>query len=1300
MYNRLSLLAAALLLTPELLAAEPLVIAEPECAGISGLRPFWDRPVVLREDGATMELNRGDLLKGTAAIWAKDLDWHNGYCQYMEVVDPNYKVKPWDQSPGAIAFDAVHRSLLVRFPGCAQKIADEIAKGRSVVKLELLLPFRTAELMSIGYEAPSSFVGDMWDKQVPHWHAQAWRLRRPWKADNAMGPTYNDSCKGKVSWAKYGAQDEKSDRFPKFFGPVEVSQDKSEAIDVTASLADPSFGADLPTRLRGLEDCGFLVRKVEYYDMHFETPGYEWAAMTGGRAILVKAPQLRVTFADGKAEKIDLPKPMDPASGGEYKPTAVLPDDAEFAKLRDTYSFRKPDWMPDWQWKRVQELYGLGGHANAFPPERREYLKWIDDVLRTPPRTWHGFEAADQLALVYDFSKAFPQPVVDHLKLYWESWLMPERDTSDCVHNQYHQIWTQWRPLGSDYVDRTNDWRGNKSFYRESYCRYMSTMNFNHTAAIGALLGGELIGCERAIADGRYGLEMFPLRLWAWYDGTTQESIDHYYLAITMTDQKAFADYSPTAFDRLMGRSILWKTMEELADCYHPGLKRYVSTGGRTTPFYATQVQDGVQHIAHVMTKNGALTDLDKIQSREQEMRSKAVNKPPIIGHDLPPRRVAMQALKSPWAPDWLSEIFENKPLPFEMTATFRQWGSFLKEPKWKKSWLGQNYGVASYDFCTSPTINLQALWKRTPEPITSASDLGQLLIRFGYNRTNFIDTMKGGTLGNMGGSIAVLQHKGKMLVACSPNEDLKGSHFDPAKAEIKSLQTSICLFTLQDKPTWNIWIDGKEVSALPANAKAGSRIVVQDGVSFIGVVPLTATDLGRDVEVLIKEGGEPVAPQTGELDRESLLIESYFYRRDAKLDLAVNKQAIDDAFGGFVVETGDVAEYKDLAAFQKHMDDLQIGQKMENEVVSLSCKSGDDLLEMGFKPRGADSDGNQPASTWIPYRRVNGKWPYLAEGVERETPLSILGRKGKLEKNGAVLTMEPDQMGYIVTEPKTGTYMAANPLPDATWFRFEVKDGPTIEADGRIGLGFFTVQPTAGKLDILYGIHPTQPAEGLGSCLVVSGMAKKPEVVLNGSPLAKPVAALKIGGKDAWIIPLDDKADTAKVTETAITAARAEAAKAFAAGPGSMAKLVYEKGEHYLLTKPSVGAWSFQRQWPLGVAFRAETPEGAVVTADGRLAFLQLVINSKAGRVELFAPKYLYDAQGSQAYTDKATALLIAGCGEKPSVVINGHEVPGPFAKKTLGGKEYLVVPLYGLKPADNLEKTYAGAMKLLEGR
>ena len=41
-----------------------------------------------------------------------------------------------------------------------------------------------------------------------------------------------------------------------------------------------------------------------------------------------------------------------------------------------------------------------------------------------------------------------------------------------------------------------------------------------------------------------------------------------------------------------------------------------------------------------------------------------------------------------------------------------------------------------------------------------------------------------------------------------------------------------------------------------PVSLKAGQVITIKDGVSYIGIIPLPATDLGRTDEVVIGSGG------------------------------------------------------------------------------------------------------------------------------------------------------------------------------------------------------------------------------------------------------------------------------------------------------------------------------------------------------------------------------------------------------------------------------------------------------------
>ena len=113
---------------------------------------------------------------------------------------------------------------------------------------------------------------------------------------------------------------------------------------------------------------------------------------------------------------------------------------------------------------------------------------------------------------------------------------------------------------------------------------------------------------------------------------------------------------------------------------------------------------------------------------------------------------------------------------------------------------------------------------------------------------------------------------------------------------------------------------------------------------------------------------------------------------------------------GGFVFEFGDQSEYGDFAAFQKHMEEAKLDLKWDAE--KLTCQvaytSGKETLEMGVKT----DYGGGPTPGLFTERKVNGQWPYLAPGLERDTTLTQQGRTGRLEKNGAVLTNEPGRMG------------------------------------------------------------------------------------------------------------------------------------------------------------------------------------------------------------------------------------------------------------------------------------------------
>jgi len=1094
---------------PSVLAEGPdLRLGDPEMAGISGFREFWDKPIVVEADGAVTFSDQRRFGKGDVADWTS-------------------------REPGAPVFDAVHRSLLVRFPQSGEAIAAELRKGRAVEKIELVLPFRDTEFFPMGYAKPAgmSFLGDTWVENPPRWHAVGHVLRKPWKADAELGPTFNAYIHDAGYWATYGAQDGSHDRYPQQFGPAEVSHEQPEGrMDLTAVLEDETYGQTLGERLATLAHNGVLLRKWETYDASYWKGGYEWATATGPRGILIGEPRLEVTFVEGEAQPIELPPAPDvqrmaadlQSSGDGGGPTAVMPTERDIASYAKTHGFNRQPWMSDWQWRHVQQLQDLGG-AWEYPATPEAYAKWIDEMLAIAPRRWSGFRAVEQAQDYLLYGDTWPAPVRDHWKRYWRAWLMPERTIHELVQGYIGQ------KQAKAYYEETGDWRGNFSVYR-TYCYAMGTMNFNHWATAGTLFGGHIIGSDRLIQDGRHGLNRWLLRTWSWYDGSTQESIDHYYFAHSLTAQKMFADFGPQRIDRMMGDMILAKGIEELTSAFHPDLRRFIHPSTRTGMAYVLAKQEGLQHILHTLSERGTLTDAD---------RDTIGDDIPVIGRDLRPGPVALQTLNGPWAPRWTRHMLDHKPLPYEMTTAYKKWGNFGKNPLYRRSYQGSHYGLASQDFQSgNETVPIMAQWRRTSEPVTTATDLGTLTLRFGINQTNLLDTLHvrynaqgkrvgqnpNGILGREGGFPVALQHRNRMLALTTPYEGVTFDAYtdsDKSQEQVRSLQTTLGLFTLQeDGPSWRIFLNGKRVETLPVTAKAGDRIAIHDGVSYLGIIPLPSTDLGRQHEVRITDQtGEPVELQGGGEGKPTLLIEQYLYQSDTPMSEQMKKSArVDEAYGGFAIELGDETEHGSFESFQSHLAHSELTTQWNGDAQQFEVlyAIGGDTLEFGFKP---GASGQRV----LAHRRVNGDWPYLPDALDRDTTLTQQGRVHKLEKNGVTLWTDPDRMAYLQTEPTTGTYAAFNPFPEPTHWRLTTPGGVRMDADGPLGLARVVVRPSEGKVWIDYAETREQADRpDMAGALIVRGMAEAPTVEFNGETLA-PLRRVTVGDEPAYVIPLRD---------------------------------------------------------------------------------------------------------------------------------------------------------------------------------
>ncbi len=1096
---------------------ERLTIESAECSGISGFRADWDRPIPLAADGAMK--TRMDETAGFGG--GPVADWN----------DPT--------APGAIACDAVHRSLLVRFPGAVEQIAQALGAGKTIVQAELLLPYRGSEVFPPPqYENPAglSFLGQQWATKEPQWHAVAWALKHPWMTDRELGPTYNAFINGAGYWAAFGASDTAHDRVTTSFGPTPLTRTTPEGrMDITASFLDPAFGADLGARLRRLADCGFLVRKWEVYDASFWTGGYEWGTATGPRALLLGAPKLVLYLkTDAQAKAPVLPPAADVralagelAGGKGGKPTAVLPNQAEIENWMLRFGHRTPDWMNEAAWKRTQQLWTLekNSGSHGFPTSVEAYGRWLDNLLAKSPRRWSGFDAPELGITPLRYRETLPLPVLDHLRLYWWAWLLPDRDFEKGFdYNGQHYGWVQGyigAQAAAEYYAKTHDWRGDFSVYR-TYCRAMGTMNFNHWASAGTLFGGALLESPRLLDEGRIGLAQWPLKTWCWFDGSTQESIDHYYLTLSLASQKAFADFGPTVEDKLMGQAILAKSTGEIASCLHPRLKRFTSSSGRSGIAYILAIQDGLNHVLHTLMPEGALTDIGRDTVGDGGV--------PVVGHDFAPGLVATLTLDGPWAPTWYGPAFAEKPVPYQMTASYKVWGSFSQTPLWKRSFQALHYGVASLDLAKGECVPFLINWRRDDKPVETAEQLGALIGRFGVNYTELLDSLfhesdthgavlknsrnPNGVVGSQGGPTYSLQHRNRLIVLGSPEKGLPYPDRVAPKA-ITSIQTTLGLLALKS-PALELLVDGKPANA-PLKLKAGQRIVIRDGVTLIGILPLPGTDLGRTTEVEITVGGNPTDMQGGGTMAETLRINAYNYQGPPLPKEQWSSDRIDDAWSGFCLQGADTSEFKDAASFDAHLAKGKIDSTWDAATRQLHLRwaLGDDTMDCVFSPSAPIA---QPTTTVFPTRTVNGKWLYLAPGLERECDLSMMGRSGRLEKNGAIFLGEPGHMGSLLTDPIHGIYEAWNPFPSPSALGLTLPNGAAVEALGKVGITRITVFAKENRVTIDGAV----PAPDRATVAALSGFARDVNVQLNDQTVK--TATGQLNGQPVIFVSLDGK--------------------------------------------------------------------------------------------------------------------------------------------------------------------------------
>src|SRR5262249_18500011 len=151
----------------------------------------------------------------------------------------------------------------------------------------------------------------------------------------------------------------------------------------------------------------------------------------------------------------------------------------------------------------------------------------------------------------------------------------------------------------------------------------------------------------------------------------------------------------------------------------------------------------------------------------------------------------------------------------------------------------------------------------------------------------------------------------------------------------------------------WEFFVDSQKITTFPHRMTSSQRLLIRDGVSYLAILPLPSTDLGRDVEIEIGPGGGGKAPPTDAEVAPALILSIYNMKRaspvalgDLDLDAIMTR-----TYGGFVLEMGDAEQYGDFDAFARAIKANQLSATWQasRRLLEVTYKSGNDVMEVGF---------------------------------------------------------------------------------------------------------------------------------------------------------------------------------------------------------------------------------------------------------------------------------------------------------------------------------------------------------------
>ncbi len=1023
-----------------------------------------------------------------------------------------------DADAGRLFYDGIHRFLLLRFPESAELIADKLREGYAIESAELRLTYDGQEWGRV--EGYSSRNWSLIRKgvQMPNYSARVYALNRNWMDDPELGPTWNAYINGSGYWRAGGARTAGVDRHPEPLGVAGVSSNNiNGVINVTDMLTDALYGETIGHRLRAMADHGFIVQRHELSNLEFGS----YTLATGAARVYVKEPTLIVTLrkSDNATLVVDLPPAKDvrklaatlKSAGGDGEPANKVPDNLD--ELVAAAKARQQVGMPDWMIKHVEDLKQIPQSAGYGPifqnivlnlesGDRERWKAAVDDILSRAPGYALGHQRIEFSLPLYLYPDLLPPVVHEHLR-------------QDFIATM------------SEDVDP----------YRLYKITSMGTLNHMSNARPTWLLGAQVANMDSVVEAAHYGISLLNRQM-IYSDGYSTEHGDSYYRGITIAPLQAGAKFIEDPFVRLKADLMVEKLRVEDIATYHPGLKKRVSRISRRAEGLNQMVlsQSPPDAMLHTLSREGTLIHLEDARASDARERQQ-IEIDGVPAFDLastPPTRMALMA---PWGDAWEAHNIDDKTLPFRADFASHVFG-WIADPVHITSYLGENYGIGTEElpnYAMTPTF---AAWRRTAEPVDHLHDKGIMILEGRLNEEPFSGMDKT--------PFGILQHNNKLVWAVKTPERhfvVAGANNFPKGVDkgLTSFKAMVGIVAHGAENLREVHINGEPVKAFPAKAKFGDRITIREGVTYIGLIPIAATDMGRDAEVVIEQ------------NHPHLTISAYIFNRAQPIlgdDDAMWSKLV-DATAAWALEMGDVAEHGSFDAFQKHFNTTQATARWEgnDRVLHVAYNSGEDKLEMGFRTdweRVKDlwHDQRTPSEVFA-YQHVNGEYPWFDRGLEMDHPLGQMGVAPVLSKGGAELHTLEGQMALLRIEPITGVYRGINPFFEPTPFELRTPEGAVVKSDGPMGMGRVTLRPGKHTLSVDYqlppaggnpgiekfiaerkgffprGISLAEARETAARALLLKGLGPRPVVILNGEPVSTELETVEHEGETWFRVPI-----------------------------------------------------------------------------------------------------------------------------------------------------------------------------------